>query len=79
MLEGVAGMDARPAKDLLGEYAGRLEEEAAARTKALLEALKQKGITGSAVIPNLGADPAWKRHKDESQHALREELAGLMD
>ena len=79
MLEGVADMDMGPARDLLDEYGIRLEQEAASRMQALLDALEQKGITGSAVIPNLDADPVWKRHKDESQHALKEELTGLME
>lgn len=78
MLEGVADMDVGPARDLLDEYGSRLEQEASARTQALLDALGQKGITGSAVIPNLGADPVWKEHLAKTGQDFQERLSGIL-
>ena len=77
MMEEAAGMDAGPVKDLLKEYKARLEEEAVTRMQVLWEALKQKGISGSAVVPNLDADPEWKEYIVKTTQDFQEKLVGI--
>jgi len=34
----------------------------------------KKGVSGSAVVPNLDADPEWARARSEIRQQLREEI-----
>lgn len=77
MMEEAAGMDAEPVKDLLKKYKGGLEEEASTRMQTLWEALKQKGISGSAVVPNLDADPEWNAYIVKTTQDFQEKLVGI--
>jgi hypothetical protein len=52
----------------------KTDKQKDSRRKALLESFKKKGISGSAVLPNLDADPEWLRARSEVKGQLQEEI-----
>jgi hypothetical protein len=78
MMEYATGMDVGPINDSLEAYEIRLQEEASSRMQALWEGLEQKGIRGSGVVPNLDADPDWKKHIAEAEQAFQEKLRVIL-
>ena len=73
----LAGMDTGPLNKLLLDYERKIEEEKE-RSKALaMERLRKRGISGSAVIPNIDADEEWLKALSELRVAFQEELKAL--
>jgi len=81
MLEYAAKPSSPAVKKALGEFGKKAEKQKEARRKGLLDELKRKGISGSAVLPNLDADPEWAEARSELksqlQGAIREQLKSL--
>jgi len=44
----------------------------------MVENFKGKGISGSAVLPNLDADPDWLRVRSELKRELQEAIRGRL-
>jgi len=66
-------------KDLLSEY-GKAVDVASQRKRAeLAEALKDAGIEGDAVEPNLNGNEEWKRMLDSTRHSFEGRLEGIRD
>ena len=76
-LESTIGMDTAPIKEILTDFESRLEEEKEKREKILMAGLGTKGISGSAVIANIAADPEWIQLVAQMEEALREKLNSL--
>jgi len=74
MLENAAGTASTAVKRVLGEFEKKAEKQKESRGKTLLDSFKKKGISGSAVIPNLDADPEWVRIKAEMRSELQEKI-----
>ena len=74
VMESIGGMDTAPVRDLLEGFEERFEKERASRSKGLLEGLSKKGISGSALIPNLNADPEWKAGISKIRDDFQENL-----
>ncbi len=74
MLENVSGPTWDAVRKVVAEFEKKSEKQKESRRKALLDNLKKKGISGSAVLPNLGADPEWLRAKSEVRRQLQEEI-----
>ena len=74
ILSSVAGMDIGPINRLLNDFDSRIGDERAKHEKALRADLQKKGISGSAVIPNLEADQEWLRVKSEAAQTFKEKL-----
>lgn len=77
ILAHVAGFDARPVEELLLRYREDLEKNRASREVILRNRLKERGISGSAVVPNLKADPEWINCSAEARDRFHQGLAGL--
>ena len=81
ILEYAAGTASPAVRKSLSEFEKKSEKQKESRRKALLDNFKKKGISGSAVVPNLDADPEWLRArselKREMQEAIREQLKSL--
>ncbi|MEM5788098.1 MAG: hypothetical protein AAGU11_12330, partial [Syntrophobacteraceae bacterium] len=60
---------------VLHEYAESEKSAAGKAETAILEALRKKGISGSAVVPNLGADSALAARRMEMIESFRNRLA----
>ncbi|HYQ60010.1 MAG TPA: hypothetical protein VEP29_03100, partial [Desulfatiglandales bacterium] len=74
MLEYVAGPTSSGVRKVLADFAKKGEKQKEIRRKILLEIFKEKGISGSAVLPNLDADPEWARARSEIRQQLRKEI-----
>ena len=74
ILEHTAGAEKAAAKKTLADFEMKTAKQKDSRRKELLESFKKKGISGSAVLPNLDADPEWLRVKSEMRRQLQEEI-----
>ena len=77
ILEHVESVSLNPLRDLLMKFHKELEKEKSRREEALRNELKEKGISGSAVIPNIMADPVWTEYLSERREAFHARLASL--
>jgi hypothetical protein len=77
LLSKTMGMNAGPIEELLDRFEKRMVREKEGREKTLGEDLRRKGISGSAVIPNLNADKTWIQTLSEAAQEFREELKSL--
>jgi hypothetical protein len=62
VLEEITGSDANTLREILKAFEKRLEQEKAAQEEGLKKTLENQGISGSAVLPNIHADPEWSRY-----------------
>ena len=74
ILENAAGSEKAAVKKTLADFGMKTAKQKDSRRKALLEELRGKGISGSAVLPNLDADPEWLRTRSEMRRQLQEEI-----
>jgi hypothetical protein len=77
ILEAVTGMNIVPIRKMLIDLERNLEKERAAHEKGLKKRLKKKGISGSAVIPNVDADSQWRDYVSKLNETFRKEVEGL--
>jgi hypothetical protein len=74
MLENAAGTASAAAKRVLAEFEMKAEKQKESRRKALLNEFKKKGVSGSAVLPNLDADSEWLGVRSELRMQLQERI-----
>jgi hypothetical protein len=74
ILDYVVGTVSAGVRQVMGEFEKKAEKQKESRRKALLESFKRKGISGSAVLPNVDADLEWARIKAEMRRQLQEEI-----
>jgi hypothetical protein len=75
ILEEVTGLDTESVRRALKNFEGRLEQEKGVREKELIKSLDKNGISGSAVLPNIQADPEWAQHVSEMRDEFKEKLS----
>lgn len=78
MLENTIGMHGTPVRKILAAFEQKLKHEGEAREKAIRETMKKRGISGSAVLPNLEADQKWRRRAMEIEKEMKEKLVNVM-
>lgn len=61
----------------LEKYEKRIEHEQQAFEKSLEEQYKKKGITGSAVVPNIPGNEKWIAHLSGIMDEFRREISNL--
>lgn len=77
-LENTTGIDTQSIRKVLSAFQDRMDEERNTRENTLRTKLKEKGIWGSAVIPNIEADPEWKHFcADTRKEFLKKLKEGL--
>jgi len=59
ILESTTGVDTAATKKVLADFEDRLKNRRKMREQALMDKLQEKGISGTAVLPNIKADPEW--------------------
>lgn len=74
ILEGTAGSYGTPFRDILKGFEDRLKRDKAVREKELKQALEHKGISGTAVIPNIQASSEWVQYVSEMKERLKQQL-----
>ena len=71
--EGI-GVDTGPIRRLLSEFERDLARERESREKVLEERIRKSGISGSAVRPNIAADPGWIAYVSEKRDDSRQKI-----
>ena len=74
ILETAGGSEKAAVKKTLADFEMKTARQKDSRRKSLIESFKKKGISGSAVLPNLDADPEWASIKSEMRRQLQEEI-----
>ncbi|MCU0594525.1 MAG: hypothetical protein MUC98_03550 [Desulfobacterota bacterium] len=74
MLKSTAGPAWAAVEKVLADFEKKDEKQKESLRKALLDGFKKKGISGSAIVPNLNADPQWLRVRSETRVQLQEEI-----
>jgi hypothetical protein len=74
ILENVSGPTWDAVKKVMAEFERKGEKQKNSRRKTMLESFSKKGISGSAVLPNIDADPEWIRAKSEMRQQLQGEI-----
>jgi hypothetical protein len=74
LLENIAGPALAAVRKVVAGFEMKAEKQKKSRQKTLLENFKEKGISGSAVLPNLDADQEWARVRSEMKRQLQEEI-----
>jgi len=77
VLETIGGVDTEPLRKILAEFHKDLEKRQTDQERILRRRLKKQGISGSAVIPNIKADPEWIRFVSEMRERFHERLTSL--
>jgi hypothetical protein len=73
-LEEIAGMDTTSLMSIQKEYRSEKKETEKKIADNCLAGLRDRGIAGSAVVPNLGKDPGWKNFLDGLNPRYRKRL-----
>jgi predicted metal-dependent hydrolase len=63
--------------NILEGHRQRLAREKEKRMALMKSQLSNRGISGTAVIPNPEVDPAWKKFYEQAGQAFKEELSAL--
>ena len=79
ILENAAGSAKGAVKKVLTDFELKAEKQKDSRRKTLLESFRKKGISGSAVLPNLDADPEWLRTKLDLKRQLQAEIRKVIE
>jgi hypothetical protein len=77
-LEEVVGVDTASLFDLQEEHQSEKEEAKKGITEKSLEGLKERGISGSAVVPNLEKAPAWMQFIEGLHKRYRQRLEAMV-
>lgn len=76
-LSEVAGFDITPLTILHKKYHSEKEETERAFKERILKALKGRGVSGSAVVPNLNHIPDWDQFLDSSHKRYQERIKSI--
>jgi len=74
VLENAAGSASAAVRKVLADFERKAEKQRDSRRKILLANFKERGISGSAVLPNLNADPEWVQTRSELKRELKETI-----
>jgi len=77
ILESTTGMDTGPIRKFMTDFERKLAKEKGVHEKGLRERLKKKGVSGSAVIPNLSADSQWRDYISKQKDEFRSKIEKL--
>ena len=77
VLNNVTTVDITHIQTILSNFLKKLDHEKNDREKNLTDRIKEKGFSGSAVLPNLKSDPEWIDFVEETKTRFREELQNL--
>ena len=77
ILDQLLGCHIKPVLDLIDEFREQRKKEHNKRTGVQVQTLKARGISGSAVIPNLKANPSWRSYLSDMADQFQERLTAL--
>ncbi len=71
------GVDIEPLKELFTAFRDELKRKKERYERIAREDLAKRGISGSAVVPNLNADEGWRKTLSETAQAFKEKLRSI--
>jgi hypothetical protein len=74
ILQETADVDVKPIHEMENAFTKRIEDKLADREKSLKEKLEKKGVSGSAVIPNIRTDPDWQQYLSDENEAFKADI-----
>jgi hypothetical protein len=74
LLENTVGFETAPIRKMLSEFSGELAQMRVDREKRMLERFAERGISGSAIIPNVNADPGWIEYVSGMKEKLKKRI-----
>lgn len=77
VLERVLECDIKPVFGVMDEFLEQQRKERNKKTLFLIQKLNERGVSGSAVIPNLKADSTWRGYLSDMQGRFKGELEAL--
>jgi hypothetical protein len=77
ILEEVAQVNPAPFRQVLSSFEEEIKEGYHKAQARLSLALKEKGISGSAVVPNVEADEAWQNELLRMENRFREAVSSV--
>ncbi len=78
VLEHVASVDINPFKRLFSDSLNELDNAKKLQEQRLQNQIQERGISGSAVLPNLDADPEWAYFLNNAELKFQEEIKDLV-
>lgn len=78
LLEQGLELDIGPLRNILSSYQEEINIEKSQLIRRSKEALKEQGISGSALTPNLELYPEWKRFKTDKKEEFRSKLESII-
>ena len=72
LLEVIAGKDTTTIREALTGFEQELTRDQSFREKEMITLLKARGISGSAIVPNIDSDPDWIAFKSEKEREFKE-------
>jgi len=78
ILRTVLKVDTVPFEEALSSYHDEMDRLKRSWELRAMEGLRRRGISGSALVPNLRADPAWINVVSNEKAAFRERLAAAI-
>jgi len=76
MLEKAAKVDVPALREKLKEVEKQVNAEKVIRESRMASDLKERGFSGSAVVPNISADPGWNEYVGKMKQAFKKEVQG---
>jgi hypothetical protein len=76
-LEEVAGVRADACRDIIAAYGGALTEQKRIFSEKMKDGLSAQGISGSAVVPNIEADPGWTAAREKLAEDFRQKIESV--
>ena len=70
----ILGLDTGPVLETIGSYRRSMAQGIAEHRQRLLETLAASGVSGSAVLPNVQAEPEWKAFSSRLKESFRQSL-----
>jgi len=74
IMDEILGIDSGPFQSLIDHFHEELEQVRAGATGDARTALHERGISGTAVVPNLQISPAWNTCLDNARKQFRSKL-----
>lgn len=77
LLQSLLDLPLSPYKQVLASFNQLVEQEKSHQGDRLIKGWAEQGISGSALVPNLDRDPAWKQFFEQARQDCKESIAGL--
>jgi hypothetical protein len=78
ILEMLLKADTGPVKKVLSAYHEEMDQRKRSWEARAMERLRRRDISGSALVPNLRADPAWMDVVSEEKAAFHKKLSSVI-